>query len=258
MIAGPFRLRDLLWIIAAGPACWPLALQIRRPGQCRIITSTGPVAPGRARLPVAAVPLPGQWIWAAWTGADALAVATLQIYGTAIRNYRRRQALHREIERALLEPAHGDRGRRGPARLGHPAPGQVPRIVTNAARAIWLVLAGRFPGALTVIEQWPAGQSPETGEHYDLMQAPPGTAPGWSRLWPAHPEHPQAAVYVAWMARWGTQIRETAAGRFFSGDPARQARAYLLTDEAAAAIAGQAAFPALDEVSRRAADPGGG
>jgi hypothetical protein len=129
--------------------------------------------------------------------------------------------------------------------------------VTNAARAIWRVLAGRFPGALTVIEQWPAGQSPETGEHYDLMQAPPGTAPGWSRLWPAHPEHPQAAVYVAWMARWGAQIRETA-GRFFSGDPVRQARAYLLTDEAAAAaIAGQAAFPALDEVSRRAVDQGG-
>lgn len=40
---------------------------------------------------VSGLPLyPGQWIWAAWTGADALAVATLQIYGTAIRNYRRR------------------------------------------------------------------------------------------------------------------------------------------------------------------------
>jgi hypothetical protein len=39
---------------------------------------------------VAGLPLyPGQWIWAAWAGADALAVATLQLYGTAIRNYRR-------------------------------------------------------------------------------------------------------------------------------------------------------------------------
>jgi hypothetical protein len=39
---------------------------------------------------VAGLPLyPGQWIWAAWTGADALAVATLQLYGTAVRNYRR-------------------------------------------------------------------------------------------------------------------------------------------------------------------------
>jgi hypothetical protein len=32
---------------------------------------------------------PGQWIWAAWTGGDANAVATLQLYGMAVRNYRR-------------------------------------------------------------------------------------------------------------------------------------------------------------------------
>jgi hypothetical protein len=40
---------------------------------------------------VSGLPLyPGQWIWAAWTGADPGAVATLQVYGTAVRNYRRR------------------------------------------------------------------------------------------------------------------------------------------------------------------------
>jgi hypothetical protein len=39
---------------------------------------------------VAGLPLyPGQYLWAAWTGGDALAVATLQLYGTAVRNYRR-------------------------------------------------------------------------------------------------------------------------------------------------------------------------
>lgn len=40
---------------------------------------------------VSGLPLyPGQWIWAAWTGADALAVATLTVYATAVRNYRSR------------------------------------------------------------------------------------------------------------------------------------------------------------------------
>src|ERR1017187_9641527 len=32
---------------------------------------------------------PGTYIWAAWTGADANATATMQLWGTAIRNYRR-------------------------------------------------------------------------------------------------------------------------------------------------------------------------
>jgi hypothetical protein len=81
--------------------------------------------------------------------------------------------------------------------------------VTNAAASIWPALAVRFPGALTVIEHWPASQSPGTGEHYDLMWAPPRTAPAWSRLWPLPPGHPQAVAYGAWMDRWGPQIRET-------------------------------------------------
>jgi hypothetical protein len=39
---------------------------------------------------VAAYPLyPGQYLWAAWTGGDPLATATLQLYGGAVRNYRR-------------------------------------------------------------------------------------------------------------------------------------------------------------------------
>jgi hypothetical protein len=31
---------------------------------------------------------PGTWIWAVWKGADALAVATLQLYGTQATGYR--------------------------------------------------------------------------------------------------------------------------------------------------------------------------
>lgn len=42
MTAGSFRIRDLLWIIAGGPACWPLALQILRPAACEINLTTLP------------------------------------------------------------------------------------------------------------------------------------------------------------------------------------------------------------------------
>lgn len=39
---------------------------------------------------VSAFPLfPGQYIWAVWTGADASVLATFQLFGTAVRNYRR-------------------------------------------------------------------------------------------------------------------------------------------------------------------------
>jgi hypothetical protein len=39
---------------------------------------------------VAGLPVfPGTYIWAVWSGADANAVATLQLFGTAMRNYRR-------------------------------------------------------------------------------------------------------------------------------------------------------------------------
>jgi transcriptional regulator with XRE-family HTH domain len=40
--AGSFRIRDLPWIIAGGPACWPLALQILRPAACEINLTTLP------------------------------------------------------------------------------------------------------------------------------------------------------------------------------------------------------------------------
>jgi hypothetical protein len=39
---------------------------------------------------VAGTPIyPGTYIWAAWTGADANATAMLQLFGMAVRNYRR-------------------------------------------------------------------------------------------------------------------------------------------------------------------------
>lgn len=39
---------------------------------------------------VAGIPFyPGLYLWAVWAGGDALAVATLQVWGTAVRNYRR-------------------------------------------------------------------------------------------------------------------------------------------------------------------------
>jgi len=39
---------------------------------------------------VAGIPFyPGQYVWAVWTGADANVTAILQLFGTAVRNYRR-------------------------------------------------------------------------------------------------------------------------------------------------------------------------
>ncbi|MCW2899980.1 MAG: hypothetical protein JWO67_2245 [Streptosporangiaceae bacterium] len=39
---------------------------------------------------VAGVPFyPGIYLWAVWSGGDALATATLQVFGTAVSNYRR-------------------------------------------------------------------------------------------------------------------------------------------------------------------------
>lgn len=39
---------------------------------------------------VAGVPLyPGTYVWAVWSGADALVTATLQVFGNAVTSYRR-------------------------------------------------------------------------------------------------------------------------------------------------------------------------
>jgi hypothetical protein len=43
---------------------------------------------------VAGVPFyPGLYVWAVWSGGDAGAIATLQLFGNAVRNYRRAGAV---------------------------------------------------------------------------------------------------------------------------------------------------------------------
>jgi len=58
-------------------------------GPIQLIDSTY-VGSSASSSKVAGLPFyPGTYLWAVFTGGDALAVATLQCWGQAIRNYRR-------------------------------------------------------------------------------------------------------------------------------------------------------------------------
>jgi hypothetical protein len=81
------------------------------------------------------------------------------------------------------------------------------RSVTNAAQAIRSLLVGRFGEPLGLAEHWPASQSPEAGEHVDLV-LPPGWQGrrGWAALWPLGRKAPHYEVCEAWWAVYGAEI----------------------------------------------------
>lgn len=81
--------------------------------------------------------------------------------------------------------------------------------VTNAAQAIRAALAERFGEPLALAEHWPAAQSPEAGEHVDLVLPPgfpDGQGRGWSALWPLSVRHPHYEVCRAWWEAHGEEI----------------------------------------------------
>jgi hypothetical protein len=81
------------------------------------------------------------------------------------------------------------------------------RSVTTAAQAIRAQLVARWGEPLTLAEHWPAAQSPETGEHVDLVLPPgyPG-GQGWAPLWPIGKTAPHAEVFSAWWLAYGAEI----------------------------------------------------
>lgn len=83
------------------------------------------------------------------------------------------------------------------------------RSVTNAARAIRRDLAREYGEPFGLAEHWPADQSPETGEHVDLV-LPPGwpDSRGWTPLWPLGRRAPHYEVHEAWWAAHGPRITE--------------------------------------------------
>lgn len=58
-------------------------------GPIQLIDSTYSGASASSAKVAGSPIFPGTWIWAVWSGGDALATATLQLFGKAVRNYRR-------------------------------------------------------------------------------------------------------------------------------------------------------------------------
>jgi hypothetical protein len=97
--------------------------------------------------------------------------------------------------------------RAGPGHFAVVTEKGIGRSVTNAAQAIRAVLEAEYGEPLTLAEHWPVAQSPEMGEHVDLVLPPgfPG-GQGWSPLHPVGPRHPHAEILAAWWLAYGAEI----------------------------------------------------
>ena len=76
--------------------------------------------------------------------------------------------------------------------------------VTNSAEMIWSALKEDYPGALLLLEHYPASQSMGR-EHLDMVLVHRGR-PEWSAIWPTSVEHPHHAALEAWMRQYGRLI----------------------------------------------------
>lgn len=75
---------------------------------------------------------------------------------------------------------------------------------TNSAEEIWDELTARFPGALVLLEHWPAGDG---ADHDRLDQvAVEGRRPTWRRIWPTAPANPDHDLCQAWMQAYGHDL----------------------------------------------------
>jgi hypothetical protein len=83
--------------------------------------------------------------------------------------------------------------------------------VTNSIEFIWRKLIRLYPGPLTLLEHYPAAESPAgDGEHVDLVDVT-GTHPEWQRIWPTPPSNPAHAGLNTWMSAHGRVILSIAA-----------------------------------------------
>jgi hypothetical protein len=84
--------------------------------------------------------------------------------------------------------------------------------ITNSAAEICAELARIYPGPLTVIEHWPAGEAyPVDDEHLDLVCVHDGS-PQWQRIWPTPPANPDHDALTAWMRACGHVITDSQPG----------------------------------------------
>lgn len=75
--------------------------------------------------------------------------------------------------------------------------------ITNSIEDIHQELTRGLLVPVMMLEHWPAEQSPDGGEHLDLVMLDDQGPPQWRRVWPTPPRHPQHLEFEAWMCRYG-------------------------------------------------------